>query len=330
MPQIDFDPAHKKNGFVEFDKLKLKKDERARILVIEKPTYAYVHDLRKPKIIDGQPVKVWRDKRGNSGEKEEVYDLDFVGRPLCLGDLTVIEEKGLDENNCPACARARKNDDVDPPTRRFAMNVIKYALRADGTLVQPFSCQCVVWNFTEKKFNDLVGVAAEHEGLVGVDLVLGPCVSETFQNFPIQGSPRHFWKNNEETQRIVKETYEANRIADLEATCGRRQDKRFMEYDIDSIIEAWRIVNGGGSPEPATSLVGSEGKASAYRPMAMSDSSSVGSGNFGDSMAALVNDAKPAPAADTKDTPNGTALTHNEPAAADAMNFEDLLNRLNN
>ena len=307
MPQIDFDPANKKTGFVEFDKLKLKKDERARILVIEKPTFAYVHDLRAPKLVDGMPVKVWRDKRGNTGEKEEVFDLEFIGRPLCLGDLTVIGEKGLDDTNCPACARSRKSDEVGPPTRRFAMNVIKYALRADGSPVSPFSCSCLVWNFTETKFNTLLDVAREYDGLVGRDLVLGPCTSETFQNFAIAGSPKAMWQASEETQRTVKETYDGNKIEDLDAAIGRRQERRFMEYDLEKIADAWRTANGIPTPRTVPETY---------------DAARVGS-----SMESMLNEPAKTRDDDRNDTVTIPVPSSTTPAAT--MDFSSLLDKLN-
>jgi len=254
MPEIDFDPQHKRSGSdaFEFDRLKLKKDERARIVLLEKPTFAYVHTLRAPKIVNGKATKVEKETR--KGDTYVDFDLDFIGRPLCNGDYGTIADKGLDPANCPACKRATETDEVNAPERRFALNVVRYAMTRDNKLVQPFACQNLVWTFTETTFNRLIEIAQEHGRLVGKDLLLGPCTNESFQKFEIQAGAQNLWQADDNVKKTVVATYEANKVADLERTCGRKAETRWMVKDIDTIAERWRIARGEkDATEPAGS-----------------------------------------------------------------------------
>jgi hypothetical protein len=244
MPEIDFDPKFKKTSSeaLEFDRLKLKKDEKARIALLERPTFAYVHTLRAPKIANGRAVKV--EKKTRKGDTYVDYDMDFVGRPLCLGDLGILADKGVDPDNCPACKRSTATDEITPPDRRFAMNVIRYAMRANGQLVQPFACSCVVWSFTEGIYNRLVDIAQEHGALVGRDLLLGPCTDEGYQKYEIQAGSQALWQQSEQLTKLVRDTFEQNRVAELERACGRKAEARWMLKDVDSIAERWRTARG--------------------------------------------------------------------------------------
>jgi len=244
MPEIDFDPVHKRvsTGALEFDRLKLKKDEKARIVLLEKPTFAFVHTLRAPKIVNGVAVKV--EKESRKGGTYVDYDMDFVGRPHCLGDYGILTDKGVDPANCPACKRSTQTDEVFAPDRRFAMNVVKYGMTRDGKLVQPFTCANVVWDFTEGVYNRLIDIAEEHGALVGRDLLLGPCTNEGFQKFEIQAGAQSLWQANDAIKTTVVATYQQNRIPELERACGRKVQTAWLLKDLDSIAERWRIARG--------------------------------------------------------------------------------------
>jgi hypothetical protein len=253
VPQIDFAPEHKKATEQDIDRLKLKNAERARIVCLEKPTYAWVHTLRAPKIINGKAVMISKERK--SGDSYQDFDLDFIGRPLCLGDYGIITDKGVDATNCPACAASRNSDEVGPPERRFAMNVVRYGLARDGALVSPFACTCVVWGFTEGLYNKLVDIATEHGSIIGRDLVLGPCTNEGFQKYEIMPAGKNAWQLDDNIKRIVQETFTANRLEDLERACGRKVDRRFVEQDLDNISNRWRLARGDTSPPDGTEAV---------------------------------------------------------------------------
>lgn len=245
MPVADFTPEFKRTADNDFDRLKLKVNEKARIVLLEKPTYAWVHTLRAPKIVDGQPVMV-KKKRG--GEEILDYDLDFIGRPLCLGDEGVLSDDAIDPNNCPVCKRAKDSDEVSPPDRRFAVNVIRYGLQRDGALADPFTCSCLVWSFTEGVYNKLYGIAQEYKnrgGLIGLDLILGPCqVPEAFQKFDIMAGSESAWKLDEKFTEITVKTYQNNKVETLEAACGRKTEPRWIKDDLAKISSRWRQAHG--------------------------------------------------------------------------------------
>jgi hypothetical protein len=243
MPQIDWKPEFKRTTSLEFDRLKLKVGEKARIILLELPTFTWVHTLRAPKIVDGRANKVI--KRRKDGTEYADWDMDFIGRPQCLGDHATIAEDAVDPKNCPICARAQESDEVDAPERRFAINVIRYNTKADGTLTVPFSCTCVVWTFTENNYNKLTDIAQENGNLVGRDLILGPCQApEAFQKFDIATGARNYWQESEEQKQTVLQTHKNNRIEDLEAACGRRVEAKWLRDDIEKIKGRWRIAHG--------------------------------------------------------------------------------------
>ncbi len=246
MPQIDWTPEFKRTTTVEFDRLKLKVGERARIVCMEKPTFTWVHTLRAPKIVDGRATQVMKKRK--DGSEFADWDMDFVGRPQCLGDHGILaDEGGLDAKNCPLCARAKESEEIQPPDRRFAINVIKYNTKGDGTPVTPFGCSSQVWTFTEGIYNKLYGIAQEYGGLVGRDLILGPCVApEAFQKFDISAGAKNLWESDEAIKKIVMETHKNNKleVGELETACGRRVELRWLKDDIDKIRNRWRTAHG--------------------------------------------------------------------------------------
>lgn len=251
MPQIDWTPEFKRNATVEFDRLKLKVGERARIVALEKPNATWVHTLRAPKIVNGEAHKIVKKRK--DGSEFADWDMDFIGRPQCLGDHGIIADEGLDPVNCPVCARAKESEEAQAPERRFAMNIIKYNTRADGTPVMPFGCSSQVWTFTEGVFNKLYAIAQEYGGLVGHDLILGPCeVPEAFQKFPITGGAKNLWESDEQIKNNVLETNRNNRVEQLDAACGRRVELHWLKEDIDKIRARWRIANGVDSGPSST------------------------------------------------------------------------------
>lgn len=258
MPVADFTPEFKRTADNDFDRLKLKLNEKARIVLLEKPTYAWVHTLRAPKIVSGRAVKVEK-KRG--GETIMDFDMDFIGRPLCLGDEGILHDDGVDPKNCPVCKRAKEADEVLPPERRFAVNVIRYGLQRDGaTLTDPFSCTSVVWSFPESTYNKLYGIAMEYKnrgGLVGLDLLLGPCQApEAFQKFEIMPGSESVWNLDDKLTDVVTKTFQNNRVENLEGACGRRTELRWLKDDLQKIADRWKVAQGVGD---APDYTGSDG-----------------------------------------------------------------------
>src|SRR3954470_19256196 len=125
------------------------------------------------------------------------------------------------------------------------MNVIKYNTKADGSVVQPFGCASQVWTFTEGIFNKLYDIAQEYGGLVGRDLILGPCQApEAFQKFDISAGAKNIWEADDKIQQIVKETHQHNRVENLEAACGRRAEARWLKEDVKKVADRWATAHG--------------------------------------------------------------------------------------
>lgn len=253
MPQIEFDSANKVQQSSDFPRLKLDVGERKRILAgLEIPTFAYVHNLRAPKIVDGKPQMVKRERKDKTTYDD--FALDFIGRPQCLGDYGTIKDTGLDAKNCPMCAMARNGDHVDMPQRRFAMHVIVYSTKVNSFELSsgPFSCSLVVWGFTNSIYDKLTDYATEWGSLQQHDLLLGPCTHKDFQKFDIGIAKDAAWMGNEERKRTVLETYRENKATTpLESFCGRKSELRWIEEDLAKIRERWRIANGEAEPAVA-------------------------------------------------------------------------------
>jgi hypothetical protein len=264
MPTIPLNSKSRAVKVGQVDTLKLGYGELARIVLLEDPTFRYIHNLRAPQINNGKPVQVTKKKRatraGDDGDTYTTWETDWIGRPFCLGREEILAETGIDKDNCPACKRASDCNQVKPPERRFAVNVIRYHMDGRGQPVVPFSCACIPWAFNEPTFDKLVGIAEEYAasgGLIGRDLRLGPCENKDFQKFDIQPGDQAWWNLSEENKQRVVATFQANKKdeKELEALCGREVSAAWLSDDIGKIAEKWRIVdnfsNGGvETPDP--------------------------------------------------------------------------------
>jgi hypothetical protein len=256
MGRVEFTNDNKKstNNF-EFPKLKLTQGEKARIVVgLEPPVMEYVHTLRKPEIVNGVPQMETLKRK--DGTEYQAHKKTFIGTPLCEGRDEVLNEKGLDKDQCPVCALAAENSDyTDAPRRRYAMHVMRYRTKGNTDQVAtPFSVELLVWAFTDKVFNKLVDIRNDIEGgdLRKHDIILGPCTNPSFQQFDITPSiKRAEWMADKERGATFLETWKENQIPDLTVAIGRRSQPDYLRQDIETIREAWAEVkayeNGGGS-----------------------------------------------------------------------------------
>lgn len=235
----------------DYPKLKLKVGERARIMVgLEDPIVEYVHTLRKPQIINGVPqMETAKDRKG---AEYQTNVFDFVSRPLCIGDKTILESKGSDPKNCPMCKLAQDHPDMTkPPQRRYAMHVIRYRTKGGTTEVAtPFSVETLVWAFTDTVFNKIVDAAEEFGDLRKHDLLLGPCQApEHFQKFDITPAAKAVWLQSPEWKALTVQTFKENQIPDLTIAAGSAKQKQWIEEDVQTILDAWAEVNGATADE---------------------------------------------------------------------------------
>ncbi len=230
----------------DYPKLKLKVGERARIMIgLEDPIVEFVHTLRKPQIING--VAQMETVKDRAGKERQANVMDFISRPICLGDATILADKGSDPKNCPMCKLAQEHPDMTaPPQRRYAVHVIRYRTKGGTTdLATPFSVETLVWAFTDTVFNKIVDAAEEWGDLRKHDLLLGPCQApEHFQKFDISVAAKAAWLESPERKQLTAQTFKDNQIPDLTIAAGSVKQKQWVEEDVQSILEAWAEVNG--------------------------------------------------------------------------------------
>lgn len=255
MPKIAFSQDNVKRSGTDFPRVKLDQGATWRIVVIEKePTYAWTHRMVKPKFspVTGRMQMKTIERR--NGEKLDVPDLDFVGSPVCHGNIDILNDKGVDPDHCPICREYQNNpEQFSAPERRFAVHVLKYATKPGGSaLTSPFSVETRVWVMSENRFAKVTSVISEWGGdPTAVDLVLGPCNNAGFQNYEIAAGQRCEMRADESRLQRAAETFKENNAGDLEPYCGRVTELRWINNDIDEIKAAWRKAAGGGSA-PAT------------------------------------------------------------------------------
>jgi hypothetical protein len=241
MPIAQFNRANTNKG-PEIPRLKLEKDEKARIVILDEgPQYRWQHRLEKIKFLGQRPAMVTRERQ--NGDTYEVFETDWIGSPACTGDPEVLAERGVDPDGCLMCAASRKYPDAfGEPQRRFSMNVFRYSTKPGTSEVQtPYGGQLLVWSFTEKRFSVLVDIAEEFGDLRTTDLTLGPCTNKQYQNFDVHGSPKAAWMATDETKKYTASMYRENKFSDNELMdmCAKLRETRYLKEDIELVIEAW-------------------------------------------------------------------------------------------
>lgn len=244
MAKMSFKTENKAEDTASFPKLKLDQDESARIACFEEPEVGFVHNLRAPKLLNG--VVQYKVVKTKDGEREEM-DYDFIGNPICLGDFNVLQDRGSDPKNCPACKAA--SDDPDkfaPPKRRFAMHVFQYQTNGTKTATRNFQGAVKVWAFTDQKFNELIDLMDEAPGgdITQIDIILGPCENKLYQKFKMVHSGNVKWRESEATQKQFEEITSENKAKDLEKFLGRSTKKDWLEDDLDKVRARWRVASG--------------------------------------------------------------------------------------
>lgn len=255
MPQIDLDPKNKRESGFDFPKLYLERGERARVVILqEKPFYEWVHTLQA--VITSGGEVVTRERQREDGTSYRVPETEFIGRNICLGSPDVLDEKGLDPDNCPVCEASRVTDAVVPPEIRFAAMLIRYNTEPGGWEVsEPFGVRPMGWSFTQRRFNELIDIRTEHGDLRARDLLLGPCDSKQFQKFDVKVAGKAAYLENEDRKKIVQETWNANQNRDITFLIGRKATREQMEDQLSQVLDRYNQAYGKGSTieEPDTS-----------------------------------------------------------------------------
>ena len=220
-------------------KLSLEKGEQARISVLqEAPRVAYVHNFEKILTNErGLPIEVTRTRA--DGSEYVQNKTEYSGKFRCLGDPDVMQSSGADPANCPACKGHVENPNaIRAATPRYLMQVLKYNTKP-GTFapVKPFGATLVVWDTTERRFEELVEIYNEHGDLRQKDLLLGPCEDKGYQKFNVQpGGDKAQWLANKE---YVAELLADNPIEDLEGVAGKKPSEEEMRIKVSEIVRAF-------------------------------------------------------------------------------------------
>lgn len=253
-----------KNSVFDFPKLKLDKDEKARVVIIdEEPECEFVHNLRKI-VVDDYGKPLMEEKSTRDGQKYSKPKTDFKGKFVCLGDPEVLFESGVDPDNCPACKAAIENSSaIARPEPRFVLNILKYNLKKGTTTVNtPFQVELQAWEFGLGRMKALKGLADEHGDLRKIDLLLGPVEGPLmYQKFPINiGKEAEAWKkaHQETSVSVIKNNQE-----DLTPILGRKVSDSELRAQVYELVRAYNEAFGipGAVPqapqpkeEPATDI----------------------------------------------------------------------------
>lgn len=258
MAKMSFKAENKAADNESFPKLKLDQDESGRISCFEEPEVGFVHNIRAPKIVQGE-VQYKRVETKNGPEMQ--MEFDFIGNPICLGDFNTLQDRGIDPKNCPACKAAQEAPDMfAPPKRRFAMHVFQYTTNGTKNATRNFQGSVKIWAFTDQKFNELIDLMEEapNKDLRNIDIILGPCENKMYQKFKMVHSNQVKWKENETSQSQFEDIIAENQAKDLSKFLGRTTKKDWLEDDLDKVRARWRVVNGQKDEKPNDSLAGVE------------------------------------------------------------------------
>jgi len=159
MPDLKFDVKNKTASVFDIERLKLSKDEVARIVLID----------------DGVRMEISHYIK--AGEFGNYY--------LCLGEPSVIKESQIDPDRCPACKIAEPGQAaiVGMPRRRFAMHIGRYQTNFRGQVMSKVpNLLLQVWVFGDDKYNKLTDRQESHGDLRLKDITL-KCTGAQYQNF---------------------------------------------------------------------------------------------------------------------------------------------------
>lgn len=247
MAQISFETKNRIQTAATFPKLKLAKNERARVAIIENPQFGWVHNLNTPKVVDGQIQ--YKTVERKDGTSHEVPVMQWVGTHRCKGEDEIItgEGRGLDVKHCTLCAATKESPSrFEAPKRRFALHVVKYNTKP-GTydLVDgPYSVNIFVWAFSEFLYDKLIGINSVVGSLQNHDLLLGPCTDANFQKFDVNYALDAAWQMSDDYKKITVETLKANRADDLMAYVARDSEQKWIDRDIETVHEGYDFLQG--------------------------------------------------------------------------------------
>jgi hypothetical protein len=253
MPNADFTKDYSSsNGRSNFPRLRLQKNEIARVCIVGQPRYEHVHWLEAPQIVNMAPT--YKKITNRDGDEQVVPNTRKVSQPICHGHKEILRDRGVDAEHCYACLMARDRPDIfRPPTTRFALNIIRYGLRPGGgwqDISMPFSIGSLLWAFSGKvmdKFIMMRSMGPQYEDLRMVDLLLA-CEDQNFQKPYSSGEftpiTPAVWTMSEQFTAHTVQYLEQNHasVEDLDAAIGKLVDDKWLQDDIQRVIQGWDVV----------------------------------------------------------------------------------------
>lgn len=253
MAKISFSKEFKPRQNVRLDKLSLEKGERARIALIAEPEAQFVHTLNKLVLDENTGQALMEVKTTQKGDEYSAPATEYAGRFACTGEFDTVQEKGVDPDNCPFCAAAEESGAFDSPRRYIAQLVFQYVLQPNSFKIQdkPFMQGKVIpWVYTDAKYSKLYDLNEElsddddsavgDAGIFGVDLMLGPCESGTYQNYDIQATRKLEWaadKSRKEYVEDLRNAYEGD-ITTLFGKVATPAEAKRVIFDVQAAFDA--------------------------------------------------------------------------------------------
>jgi len=237
MPRADLTPENVLAN-TKTPKLRWEQGEKGRIVALaQQPYFEWVHRLEKQQLAGGEPV--FETKKTRKEEEYEAPKMEWVSSPICSGDNEVLQKSGIDPDNCKVCAASRTHpEDIRGPQRRWALTVFQYnCAPGSNKPAVPFSGKLVVWNFNDKKFNELVDIVEDFGPLREHDISI-VCTNGQYQNVEMQALPNAIWAQDEASKTFVTTMWKEQQFSDsvLRDTCGRTVEDRFLVEDIEGVI----------------------------------------------------------------------------------------------
>lgn len=225
MTRVGLDPAQKSHSVYDTENFKLKKDEKARVLLIEQEF-----------------------------DVEFVHWVDEFGYAICQGDYTTLMKEGTD-SRCKFCQVADANGAVKKARRKFVTLVVVYRTNSKGQVLTPISVDVQPWVFGDDKFNDLLAKKEQWQDLRQHDLGI-ECLGEQYQKMRIDVLPDAVWLKDDETKALVAAAFKESKAMyakDLRMLLGRDIT------DPDKLAEVLRDATGAGNVPDYASVGAIEG-----------------------------------------------------------------------
>lgn len=254
MPQIGFDQQYKRSTFFDYPKLKLEKNEKARVTVVDAPIAEFVHTLVKIVLENGRPIMKTVPYGRDGTKTKEVPVHEFMGKFLCLGETETMLKSEADPDHCPMCAAYLENSGaIGRPQRRVVFHILKHSTKTGSFEIrQPYQAQVLAWEMPDSRFGKLQDIYQEHGDLRKIDICLGPCTKPDWQEYDISPGATSVLDdpaNKQTALAIVKE----NMAEDLTPLLGRKISAAEVKAKIKEILEQWD--RGFGVPSSPVSPV---------------------------------------------------------------------------